>query len=123
MKRVVLIILLCGLFFLQGLVGDALAGPIGFSVRAGGPGSDDTLYSIDLATGAATAIGSGVGYPLVGGLAFNPVDGILYGVNDTSAQDRLITIDTTTGVGTSVGLFGQTTQGHGLAIVSNGDEL
>ena len=68
------------------------------SVGFGGT-ANDALYMIDPTTGAATPIGSAVGFNRVYALGFNS-SGTLYGIS----QDRneLITIDTTTGVGTGV---------------------
>jgi|GEM_PF-6906653 len=78
----------------------------------------DTLHLIDVQTGSAEPIGTGVGgYADVEGLAFHPLTGALYGFDD--ATKTLITINTKTGVGASVsggngnsGLpFGQTDVG------------
>ncbi len=76
----------------------------------GGPA---TLYSINAATGAPTAIGDGIGYDRVGAIDFSPENGLLYGIGkcvsdesdcpeDEDGNNVLITIDTTTGVGTFV---------------------
>ncbi len=93
-----------------------LALPIGYSVRSDG---NRALNTIDLATGATTQISSGVGFSDVEGLGFNPVNGVLYGLDDTT--DRLIIINTTTGVGTGVGAgLGVSVQDPGLAISSSG---
>lgn len=68
----------------------------------------NALYRLDLATGQATPVGSGIGFNDVEGLALAP-DGTLYGVADGTAgtgsavTDFLIRIDTTSGVGTLVG--------------------
>lgn len=70
----------------------------------------NTLYRLDLATGRATPIGTGIGFNDVEGLAFAP-DGTLYGVADGTAgtgsatTDFLIRINTTTGAGTLVGVL------------------
>ena len=71
-----------------------------------------SLYNINYTNGAATLIGS-IGYRLVGGLAFDSA-GILYGVGETLTAGGpppegnlfLITINRSTGVGTSVGALG-----------------
>jgi hypothetical protein len=64
-----------------------------------------TLYSIDPATGAATAIGP-IGFNRVSGLDFAP-NRVLYGVgSDGGGNAVLITINTTTGAGTLVGPLG-----------------
>ncbi len=68
----------------------------------------NTLYRLDLATGQATPIGTGIGFNDVEGLAIAP-DGTLYGVADGTAgsgsatTDFLIRIDTHSGRGTLVG--------------------
>jgi len=72
--------------------------PLAFSVQSDG---DDSLYQIDLGTGVATRIGTGVGFADVEALAYQPGTNILYAVDD--ATDTLITINTTTGIGTAVG--------------------
>ena len=67
----------------------------------------NTLYRLDLATGQATPVGTGIGFNDVEGLAFAP-DGTLYGVADGTAgsgsasTDFLIRIDTATGTGTGL---------------------
>lgn len=71
----------------------------------------DTLYSLDLASGHATRIGSGLGYNDVEGLAIAP-DGTLYGAVDGTAgpgsqlTDFLIRIDPQAGLGQLVGTLG-----------------
>jgi hypothetical protein len=58
------------------------------------------LVTINRLTGLVTRIGSGIGFVNVECLTFSP-DGTLYGFsNGNSLQDRFITIDPTTGVGT-----------------------
>jgi PEP-CTERM motif len=76
----------------------AWADTIGYSVKSR---FDDTLYRINLNTGAATAIGAGVGFDQVEGLSFHPTTNVLYGWD--SATARLLTIDVNTGAGTAVG--------------------
>ena len=77
------------------------AEPFGYAVGF------STLYRIDLATGRATAVGDGIGYNDVEGLAMAP-DGTLFGVADATAgngsglSDLLIRIDTANGTGTLV---------------------
>ena len=77
------------------------AEPFGYAVGF------STLYRINLATGQATAVGNGIGFNDVEGLAIAP-DGTLFGVADATAglgsslSDLLIRIDTTTGTGTLV---------------------
>ena len=74
----------------------------GSAYIGGGPA---TLYNIDPNTGIATPIGSGIGFDRVGAIDFAPSTGILYGIgaNETTNTFQLITINTTTGVGTTVG--------------------
>ena len=92
----------------------------------------NTLYRLDLATGQAAPIGTGIGFNDVEGLAFAP-DGTLYGVADGTAgtgsatTDFLIRIDTSTGRGTLIGaLPGLQDMGpngqldYGLAFTCNG---
>ena len=96
----------------------------------GGPCSENsTLYRIDPSTGAATLIGS-VGHT-VNGLAWDPKTAKLYASTAIGCGDPLsvcpfhglITIDTTTGLGTPVnplavnfGLDGEPSPIHSLAI-------
>lgn len=64
------------------------------------------LYSLDPTTAAATYIGSlGAGYVFEGGLAFDPIDGTLYGANVGSNEAPYIfVVDPSTGVATLRGL-------------------
>ncbi|MBT8445548.1 MAG: hypothetical protein HKO62_02330 [Gammaproteobacteria bacterium] len=64
----------------------------------------DNLVLIDKLTGAGTAIGTGTGFGLQTGLAYDPSADVLYGVE--TVGDRLIRIDRTTGAGTPVGPLG-----------------
>jgi len=89
------------------------------STSAGGPGE---LYLLDPATGAALQdIGAlndtlGHNHPITG-LAFDPLNGILYGStggSDTFAPKSLVTIDPVTGLVTVVGAFN-----HGTATMSD----
>ncbi|MFN8523583.1 MAG: hypothetical protein U0821_10850 [Chloroflexota bacterium] len=77
----------------------AQSGPIGFAVRSD---VDDKLYSINLSTGVATAIGA-VGFSDVDGLSFG-CGSVLFGIDE--ATDSLIRINTTTGAGTAIGNTG-----------------
>lgn len=98
---------------------DNVIGPLGSQYQSWGDlvfGPDGTLYamvlttggkgilvSVDPSTGSATPIsGSDVGFDNVWGLAF--VGNTLYGLtaDPSSGQGALITIDTTTGIGTFV---------------------
>lgn len=96
-------------------MGAATAAPIGYAIQSDG---DDQLYSIDLGTGVATAIGA-VGFDDVESLAFQPGTGVLFGVDDIS--DQLITIDLTTGAGTAVGSLGVSFTDMGLAFDATGN--
>ena len=79
----------------------------GAAAIGGGP---STLYTIDPNTGIATPVGSGIGFDRVGGIDFNPLTGTLYGIGNVHGTFEwdLITINTMTGVGTSVGDTGFT---------------
>lgn len=74
-----------------------------------GSGGAATLYTIDPATGVATAVGP-IGFAQVGALAFALDGSTLYGVgfDSGSGESILITIDTATGAGTLVGSLGVT---------------
>ena len=92
------------------------ATPIAYSVAS--DSNDDRLFRIDLATGVANAIGSGIGFDAVEGLAFQPGTSVLFGADD--ASDSLITIDLATGVGSLVGAFGIDADDPGLAFADDG---
>ncbi|HVS00051.1 MAG TPA: hypothetical protein VMW27_25720 [Thermoanaerobaculia bacterium] len=70
---------------------------VAYAVRSDG---DDKLYSINLTTGVATAIGD-AGFDDVESLAFSPECETLYGVDDV--DDRLVTCSLTSGACTAVG--------------------
>lgn len=92
-----------------------VAGPVGYS--AWDLVGNDRLVSVDLMSGVATSIGSGIGFTDVDGLAFS-ASGVLYGVDDNT--NSLIRINTTTGVGTAIGSgFGSGFNDMGLAFVGN----
>jgi hypothetical protein len=63
------------------------------------------LYTVNPNDASTTDIGPlNIGFVYEGGLAFDPVDGTLYGVNQGSASSpALFTVNTTTGAGTVVG--------------------
>jgi hypothetical protein len=71
-----------------------------------GTNTQATLYTIDSTTGTETLVGL-TGYNQVSGIDFDPITGTLYGVGYKSYNDigffELITINITTGVGTTVG--------------------
>lgn len=89
-------------------------------------GSDETaglLYTVDQVGdvlksltpgGVTTAIGTGVGAQ-IRGLAYNDADDILYGLGWDNSVVSLYNIDTTTGVGSLIGLTGMTDFYLGLA--------
>ena len=65
------------------------------------------LYSISPSTGAATTIGN-IGFSQVGALAFDR-RGLLWGIGNNGSSWVLLTINTTTGVGTAVGFLADPT--------------
>lgn len=88
---------------------------IGYAVNSGG---DDNLYSIDLQTGVTTLIGP-VGFSDVDGLSFNRETLVLYGIDEDT--DQLITINTDTGAGTTVGSLGRNLEETGLTFDDAGN--
>jgi hypothetical protein len=85
------------------------ASSILFGATHDGRDGDSTLVKINPTTGTATSVGSGLGFERVGALAFDPGSGLLYGTGERmggSDTHVLITVDTTTGVGTEVGPTG-----------------
>ena len=93
-----------------------LALPIGYT--AWDVGGNDKLLRIDLATGAGTVIGSNLGFSDVDGLAFDAA-GQLWAVDDNT--NRLLSINTSTGVATGVGSgFGSGFNDMGLAFGADG---
>ena len=79
------------------------ADPDGTLYAASTDGSTSTLYEIDPATGAATAVGPIENAPLIIAIAVNGA-GELYGLD--IADDVLLRIDKATGMGTVVGSVG-----------------
>jgi hypothetical protein len=81
------------------------------SVLYGVTGSSNTassLYTIDPVTGATTLIGS-TGLSHVTGIDFDPITGVLYGVQSDlfgSGAANLLTIDPVTGLATIIGSTG-----------------
>jgi len=101
-----------------GSLGFAMVSALAFDPLTGTLyGSDtmnDRLLTIDTATGAGAVIGS-YGFPQpnqnVDGLAIDPATGTLYGVRAPKTAGnpyKLVTIDTSTGLGTVVGDTGMT---------------
>ena len=91
--------------------------PAAYAVQSDG---DDTLYRINLDTGAVTAIGTGTGWSSVEGLTWDPVTMHFFGSDD--GQDKLIKINPSTGVGVEVGKFNVSggIRAPGLAISNTG---
>jgi hypothetical protein len=85
-----------------------------YSVQSDG---DDKLYSIDLTTGVAKAIGP-TGFGDIESLTFSPGCDTLYGVDDVT--DKLVKCDTATGACEEVGKLGYDVTDTGLAVGSNG---
>ncbi len=70
------------------------------------PAFDSFLIKIDRGTGTATVIGP-TGFIAQEALAFNPVDGLLYGAagRNFGFSDTLVTVDPATGVATAIAPF------------------
>ena len=71
---------------------------------SGAAAGNSSLYTVDVSTGAATLVG-GIGFARVNAISFNPISGILYGISNGLLQndpDVLISINRTTGTGTTV---------------------
>lgn len=100
-------------------LGGSASGQIGFAVTSDEESSDpeDNLFSINLATGVATAIGL-TGFDDLEGLAFHPFSGVLFGVDD--ATEALVTCSTATGACVSVGSLGTDESDPGLAFSCDG---
>lgn len=79
----------------------------GVLFASAGGGSSGNLYTVNLATGAATLVGA-TGFSKVPGLVFE-ANGTLYGSADVTgnnnASDGLIGIDPVTGGGTLIGVY------------------
>lgn len=88
----------------------AWAAPFGYT--AWDVAGSDKLVLMNLATGAGTVIGSGIGFTDIDGMSFDG-SGALWGVDDSTNQ--LIRINTSTGAGTAVGSFGGGFNDMGLA--------
>ena len=108
-----------GLMLLAGAL--PAAAQTAYSVRSDGGSAagslDDYLYSINLATGEARAIGP-TGFEDVESLAFSPGCGRLFGVDDVT--DQLLTCDLETGDCTAVGPLKVDVTDTGLAFSRNG---
>jgi len=99
-----------------GLLAAATAGAQPFAIVSDSDGTG-SLYSINLGTGAAAALGS-TGFDDVEGLAIRPSDGALFAVDDET--DSLLTCSTVNGACTTVGSLGITFDDPGLAFACDG---
>lgn len=100
--------------FLLGGTGLPAAAQTAYSVQSDG---DDKLYSIDLATGAAKALGA-TGFKDIESLAFSPGCETLFGIDDV--EDVLVQCDLDTGACTAVGKLKVDVTDTGLAVAANG---
>ena len=66
-------------------------------------GAASGLYSVDMNTGQATLVGNS--YQPLDDLAFNPVDGTMYGIRSQGADMRLYSVNLATGATTHIGNF------------------
>ncbi|WP_272855331.1 T9SS type A sorting domain-containing protein [Aequorivita todarodis] len=84
--------------------------------------NDNDFYSVDLATGAYTSLGSiaAPGGESWAGAEFDPVSGTLYAISTNLATSTLSTIDIGAGTATTVGVTGMT-GAISLMIDENGD--
>lgn len=89
---------------------------ISYSVRS--DEDEDSLYRINLTTGALTRIGA-VGFSDVEGLSFLPGTHTLFGWDDT--KNQLITINLSTGVGTALAKSGPDVMDVGLTFAPDGN--
>ena len=101
----------------------AIGAPIGYSVRSD---SDDNLYRIDLATGAATLVGPS-GFGKIEGLAMSPA-GELYAVDPQASSPQLLRCSTAVSTSALCAPVSATTLGIapstspvGLAFLPNGE--
>jgi hypothetical protein len=92
----------------------------------GASGTPSTLYQIDPATGAIISTIGATGFSHVVAMDFDPTTGVLYGIANNT--DQLLTINTTTGVGTVVanmswpfGVCGSLAQVPDMSFDSNGN--
>lgn len=94
------------------------AAPVYLSVNNNNP-NDNRLVTVDAGTGAINDVG-GLGLTNVDieGLALNPTNFALYGIDDN--QSRFISINPATGAGTPISTFSFDVDDAGLAFSSNG---
>jgi DNA-binding beta-propeller fold protein YncE len=84
----------------------------------GGAGGSDQLLTVDVETGAGSAVGAHTGQ--ITDIAFAPA-GFLYGFDVAASADDLATIDLASGAQTAVGDCGFATTEPGLTIDARGD--
>jgi hypothetical protein len=96
--------------------------PVIYGAAFVGVNGPSTLYTISPTTGAATPVGSGIGFGEVSALAFAPNGTTLYGVGRTIPAGTyvLLTIDTNTGAGTQIGPTGGVATFEDIAFRSDG---
>lgn len=94
----------------------------GLSSRVSNPVS--SLVTIDPVTGTPTIIGpTGLPFLTEGDLAFNPINGLLYGINDAGSDllhRNLFQINPNTGSATVIGSLGSTGDYSTLAFTASG---
>jgi len=92
---------------MNGTAGNGLAFTPGGTLYLAGP-TTGSLYTVDITTGAITSVATLSNVPLNFGSNFNALasdaNGLLYGTGRGSGA-QLVTINTTTGVITSIGVF------------------
>ena len=99
-------IIVATLVLLTVAAGPAMALPTIYGSAYLGTGGPASLYTIDPTTGAATLVGA-IGFNSVGGIDFDPLNGLLYGTGRTaSGTNVLISINPLTGAGTQIGALG-----------------
>jgi DNA-binding beta-propeller fold protein YncE len=99
-----------------------LDGQHAYALTSFGSVQPNALFRIDLATGAATLIGS-TGLSLIGegDLAIRPGDGQLFAIwNAVGSELHLLTLNTTTGAAIDVGPVASSTDLSGLTFGPNG---
>jgi hypothetical protein len=90
-------------------VGQAGYPLVGLAVSSGGTiygSGSKQLVVINPATGSGTPVGSGIGFTASGDLAFDASGNLYMTASGTSSTDLLVSVNTTTGVGTAVGAIG-----------------
>lgn len=91
------------------LSGTAVINALAYDPRAntlyGMAEANGQLYTIDIATGVMTAVGS-PGAGSVGGMDFDPTTGVIYAIDDAGGASRLVKINPRNGSRTLVGALG-----------------